>query len=162
MDFDHEGITFTPWGNRSLSIKNLQLRGVSIDLKITGSGNHIGSLKLNGKTLPAESRKIAWAAMKGKRAKIELIRSQTEPNHPVIIRADGLRISSVKTLTGSFTAQIEGDMSGEVVISANAKPKILLNGEPLEYPYDARLRIVTIPFDAFAQQSNHLTLKYES
>ena len=83
MDFDHEGVTFTPWGNRPLAIRNLKLHGVAIDLTIGGSGNHIGSLKLNGKSIPAGSRKIPWSALKGKRAKIELIRSKKEPNHLV-------------------------------------------------------------------------------
>lgn len=80
MEFNHEGITFTPWGDSKISIGNLNLRGVSINIKITGAGNHIGSLKLNGKPLPAGSSKIAWSDLKGKTAKIELIRSVKRPN----------------------------------------------------------------------------------
>ena len=65
-------------------------RGVAVDLTIGGSGNHIGSLKLNGKPLPAGSRKIAWSSLKGKKAKIELIRSKKAPNHPVkLLRGTG-------------------------------------------------------------------------
>ena len=145
MDFDHEGVTFTPWGNRELSIKNLKLRGVSIDLKISGSGNHIGSLKLNGKTLPAGSRKIAWSALKGKSAKIALVRSKKALNHPVIVRADGLRVESVQTKTGGLTAQIFGVISGEVVIAVNGKKTVRVDGKPVKASRDPATGSITIP-----------------
>lgn len=148
MDFDHEGITFTPWGDRDLSIENLKLRGVSIDLKISGSGNHIGSLKLDGKTLTAGSRKIPWAALKGKSAKIAIVRSEKAPNHPVIVRADGLRITGVETRRGSLTAQIQGEISGEVVV-ASAKPlRVWINDQAVKVPFDRASKTLNIPVPA--------------
>jgi hypothetical protein len=148
MDFDHEGITLTPWGDRDLSISNLKLRGVSIDLKISGSGNHIGSLKLNGKMLPAGSRKIAWATLKGKSAKIALVRSEAAPKHPVIVRADGLRIFDVKNRPGSLTAQLQGEISGEVVV-ASAKPlRVWINDQAVKVPFDRASKTLIIPVPA--------------
>jgi hypothetical protein len=147
MDFDHEGITFTPWGDRKISIRGLKLRGVSINLAISGSGNHIGSLKLNGKPLPAGSRKIAWSSLKGKIAKIAITRSKTAPRHPVIIRADGLRISAMTATPDRLDAEIDGDMSGEISVYAPAKPKIVINGRLFACKYDHKLQTVTIPVE---------------
>src|SRR5258707_11958649 len=42
----------------------------------------------NGRALPAGSRKILWKDLKGKTAKIDLVRSDKSPRHPVIVRAD--------------------------------------------------------------------------
>jgi hypothetical protein len=148
MDFDHEGITFTPWGDRALTIGNLKLRGVTIDLKISGSGTHIGSLKLNGKPLPAGSRKIAWAALKGKSTRIALVRSKKVPKHPVIVRADGLRVTGVETRPNSLTAQIHGEISGEVVVASAKPPRVLINGRAHKLPFDRASKTVTLPIPA--------------
>lgn len=148
MDFDHEGITLTPWGDRDLSISNLKLRGVSIDLKISGSGNHIGSLKLNGKPLPAGSRKIAWASLKGKSAKISLVRSKVVPNHPVIVRADGLRVEAVQTKTGGLSTQIFGVISGEVVVACVKPPRVWIDERAVTFPFDRSSKTLTIPVPA--------------
>ena len=147
MDFDHEGITFTPWGDRGISIKNLKLRGVAIDLKISGSGNHIGTLNLNGKTLPAGSRKIAWSALKGKSVEIVLVRSKKVPKHPVIVRADGLRVEAVQTKAGSLTAQISGVISGEVVVSVHGKKTVRVDRKPVEASRDPATGSLTIPIE---------------
>jgi len=148
MDFDHEGITFTPWGDCKLSISNLKLRGVSIDLKISGSGNHIGSLKLNGKALPAGSRKIPWSALKGKSVEITLVRSKKVPNHPVIVRADGLRVEAVQTKTGGLTAQISGAISGEVVVACVKPPRVWIDDQAVKVPFDRASKTLTIPVPA--------------
>ena len=105
MDFDHEGITLTPWGDRPVDIRGLRLHGTSFDLSIRGSGRHIGSLKLNGKRLPAGSRKISWKSLAGKTARLELVRSEEVPKHPVLVRADGLQVISATTKPGSLTAR---------------------------------------------------------
>lgn len=147
MDFDHEGITFTPWGSRNISIKRLKLRGVSINLTISGAGTHIGSLKLNGKPLSAGSHKIAWSAMKGKTAKLELVRSDKSPKHPVIVRADGLRIEEQETASGCLAAQINGDISGEIAVYSARKPMVTVNGKLVDCQYDTGLRTVIVPFD---------------
>jgi hypothetical protein len=146
LDFDHEGLTLTPWGHRPVDIRGLRLHGTSIDLKIRGKGNHIGSLKLNGKTLPAGSRKIAWKALKGKTARIELIRSDKTSNQPVIVRADGLRFAILESKPRLLSARIGGDMGGEVVIQTTASAQILINGKPEKYPYNAATKTVTVPF----------------
>lgn len=147
MDFDHEGITFTPWGDRTISIKGLKLRGASIDLSISGKGSHIGSLKLNGKSLPVGSRKIAWSMLQGKTVKIELIRSEEAPKHPVIIRADGLRGEAVETITGHLAARIEGAISSEVVVFVPGKPAVTVNGKRVACTYDRSTHTVTIPVE---------------
>ncbi len=75
MDFDHDGITFTAWGDRPVSIRNLVLRGTSLDIIINGVGNHLAALSMNGQCLPPETRRITWAQLKGKTATIVLMRS---------------------------------------------------------------------------------------
>jgi len=147
LDFDHEGLTITPWGDMPLSVENLRLHGVSVDLKIGGSGNHIGSLKLNGKALPAGSRKIAWKSLRGKRASIELVRGKEEPKTPVIVRADGLRVDLLESKPGKLSARIGGDMTGEAVIQTTPDSRILMDGISVELPYDSSLRAVTYPFE---------------
>jgi hypothetical protein len=146
LDFDHEGLTLTPWGHRPIDIRNLRLHGVSIDLKIRGNGNHIGSLKLNGKPLLAGSRKIAWKTLQGKTARIELLRSDKAPKQSVIVRADGLCVTVLESKPGLLSARVSGEMSGEVVIQAIASAQILVNGKPEKYPYNAATKTFAIPF----------------
>ena len=145
LDFDHEGITVTPWGDRPLSIKGLLLRGVSVDLEIKGAGTHVGSLKLNGRPLPAGSRKILWSQLKGKTAKIELVRSNKAPGCPVIVRADGLRVEVVESGKETLLALVEGSISGEVVIQAPATAKCSVDGQRIQAPHDPATGTLTIP-----------------
>ena len=148
MDFDHEGLTLTPWSDRPVTIRNLRLHGLSVDLTIRGSGPHVGELTLNGELLPAGSRKIAWASLGGQNVTLELVRSEQAPNHPVILRADGLRVSSVRAEGQRLSATIDGDMSGEVVIQATLGAQVRVNGSPLDCAYDAATQSITIPFPA--------------
>jgi hypothetical protein len=146
LDFDHEGLTLTPWGHLPVSIRGLRLHGVSVDLKISGRGNHVGSLKLNGKALPAGLRKIAWKNLKGKSARIELIRSEKASAGPVVVRADGLRVSLLESKGGRLAVKVGGDITGEVVIQTSAKASVLVNGKPVKVPYDSATKTVSIPF----------------
>ena len=146
MDFDHEGITFTPWGASPLDIRGLKLRGTCFDLKITGSGSHLGALRVNGKSIPVGSRKLHWSECNKRSIKLELVRSSQAPPHPEIVRADGLRIEKLKTKKGRLAATIGGDMSGEIVVFCASPPLITLNGRPLDCAYDAHARTLTIPF----------------
>ena len=146
LDFDHEGLTLTPWSDIPVDIRGLRLHGVSVDLKITGAAGTSAALKLNGKPLPAGSRKIAWKDLKGKSARIELLRSQTAPRHPEIVRADGLRVTAVRSKPGHLSAQIDGDMTGEVVVQARAGARALVNGQPHPTARDASTGTITVPF----------------
>jgi hypothetical protein len=144
MDIDHEGITLTPWGDRPVDIRGLKLRGATIDLAIRGKGSHIGSLKLNGKPLPAGSRKIAWATLAGKRAALELTRSEKAPAHPVVVRADGLSVAVQESAAGRLAFRVEGGMSGEVVVQAPAGAAVTVGGKPAACPYDRATGCVSI------------------
>jgi len=144
LDADHEGITLTPWSDIPVNIRGLRLRGTSIDLKISGRGRYIGSLKLNGKSLPAGSRKIAWKAFKGKTARLELVRSEKVPSHPVIVRADGLRVKSLDSKPGKLSARIEGDMSGEVVVQVRGKARVKVNGAVVKTNYEPSTSTITL------------------
>lgn len=146
MDFDHEGLTLTPFGHRPLSIQGLQLRNRTWDITVKGSGNHVGSLTLNGKKLPAGTRKLAWASCTAKKLRLELIRSTEAPDHPVIVRADGLQIDGVRTETGSLFARIDGTISGEVVVQAPKNARCTLDGKPTKFAHDASTGTLTIPF----------------
>jgi len=146
LDFDHEGLTVTPWSDIPVDIRGLSLRGTSIDLKIRGHGRHIGSLKLNGKALPEGSRKISWKDLKGTPARLDLVRSEKPPGHPVIVRADGLRVTSVATKSGQLTARIAGDITSEVVVQAPAKARVSINSQPVQCTYDRSTESLTIPF----------------
>jgi hypothetical protein len=146
LDFDHEGLTLTPWGGMPVDIRGLRLHGVSVDLKIRGEGTHIGSLKLNGKSLPAGLRKISWKNFKGKKASIELVRSKKAPSVPVIVRADGLRVALLKSETGQISTRVSGDMSGEVAVQAKANAKILVDGKEVKIPFERSTGTFSIPF----------------
>jgi hypothetical protein len=148
MDVDHEGLTLTPWGDRTIDIKGLRLRGVSIDLHISGKGGHVAALSLNGKRLPAGSHKVAWSDLAGSTARLELRRTTTAPAHPVIVRADGLRIGELSHGAGRLAARISGDMSGEVVIRTTAKAKVRVDGVAVACVYEASSRTIIIPFPA--------------
>lgn len=146
MDFDHEGLTLTPWGDRPISIRGLNLHGHSVDLEIKGAGSHVGSLKLDGKTLPAGSRKIHWSQLKGKRARIELVRSRKTPACPVIVRADGLRVDVIESGKGMLHARVGGSVSGDIVIQSGALAKHALGGKSVKARRDPATGTLTIPF----------------
>ena len=146
LDFDHEGITVTPWGDRPLSIGGLRLRGISVDLKITGAGNHVGSLKIDGCPLAAGSHKILWSQLNAKAARIELVRSQMLPGCPVVVRADGLRVEVVESAQGTLGAHVSGSISGEIVVQASATAMLSLDGEATRFPYDSSRGTFAIPF----------------
>ena len=146
MDFDHEGLTITPCGDIPVDIKGLQLRGISVDLKISGCGKHIASISLNGKQMPSGTRKISWSKFKGDTASLEVIRSERAPVHPVIVRADGLRVSIVSTKPGHLAANIEGEMTGEIVIQTGADAQVTVNGTPQINSRELFTGTITIPY----------------
>jgi hypothetical protein len=146
LDFDHEGLTLTPWGTMPVDIRGLKLHGVSVDFKIRGEGKHIGSLKLNGKSLPAGSRKINWKDFKGRKATIELVRSKTAPEVPVIVRADGLSVKLLAAKPDQTSARISSEMSGEVAVQAKASAKIRVDGKEVKASYDRSTGTFSIPF----------------
>lgn len=146
LDFDHEGLTLTPWGDRPLEIKGLKLRGVSVDLKIRGRGTNIGSLKLNGISLPACLQKIAWDKFKGKTARVELVRTKKAPSLPVVLRADGLRVTLLDSKTGHLSVRVDGDMTGEIVVQTKSSARILIDHKRAKFPFDKATRTVSIPF----------------
>jgi hypothetical protein len=132
MDVDHEGITFTPWGERPLEITNLKLRDTVLDLSITGTGNHLAAMTLDGETLSPGTRKVAWSDLAGKHARLEIVRTNQAPDHPVVVRADGLRLGQVRVAPGELRCAIAGDMSGELVLWSPTPPEVRIDGEILE------------------------------
>ena len=146
LDFDHEGLTVTPWGDQPLRINNLRFRGCSVNLEIKGAGSHVGSLKLNGRVLPAGSRKISWSQLKGKSARIELVRSPRAPGCPVVVRADGLRVEVMAIAKGALHARVEGVVSGEILVQAPASADIQLDGRRIQPVHDPATNTHSIPF----------------
>jgi len=140
MEFDHEGLTFNPCGRTPIEIKNLRLRGCAIDLKVSGSGASLKSLKLNGRELGPACHKIGWD-MLGKKARIELARGVSD--RLSVLRADGLRVSEVSADAKRLRGVVEGGMSGELLVSAPADATALLDGKPAVARRDdcGRLRV---------------------
>jgi len=145
IDIDHEGITITPWGNMPVSIQGLRLHDTLVDITITGSGPCTESLSVNGVPASLGSRKIAWSQLNGKRASIDLVRAQEGSPHPVIARADGLRVASIETGLGRLSAIVDGDISGEVVIQTTLDAQVTVDGQPALAAYDIATNTITIP-----------------
>ena len=146
LDFDHEGLTLTPWSDIPVNIRGLRLHGVSIDLRICGAGPHVNSLELNGKALPTGSRKVPWKEIEGKTVTLVLARSTQAPLHPVIVRADGLRVTGIATETDRLSANIDGEMTGEVVIQAAATARVAIDGQPFACVYETSTGTFSVPF----------------
>lgn len=144
IDIDHEGFTLTPWGERPIEIHGLKLRDVYIDLSISGKGNYIGELKLNGQELPAGSHKIAWSELTGDRVTVELVRSEMPPAQPVIVRADGLQVTVEDSPAGQLAATIKGEMSGEIIVQATSDTIVNIDGQKVQCPYDPGTGCFTI------------------
>lgn len=136
LDFDHEGITLTPWGSHPLEIQGMKLRGVTLDLKISGAGRHLGLLSLNGRPLPAGSHKIAWEDLDQGQVCLEWSRTESGPDHPVIVRADGLRVLVRECAHNHLVALVSGSMAGEVVVRANPAARVSLAGNPVASAFD--------------------------
>ena len=67
-----DGLSFSPSDGGEISIRNLSCRGRTIDIATTGHGWKIGSLSLNGRSVPAPF-KIPFSAL-GARNNIKLER----------------------------------------------------------------------------------------
>jgi hypothetical protein len=146
LDFDHEGLTITPLGDRPVKISGLRLHDVPVDITVRGKGAHLGSLKLNGKTLSTSLHKIAWSRLKGKRAKLEIVRTSRASAKPAILRADGLHADLLEESRGKLAARITGVVSGEIVVRAPKRAKILLDGQSVPAVFDAAIGAFTVPF----------------
>jgi hypothetical protein len=75
-----------------------------------------------------------------------LIRSEKAPLYPVIARADGLRLDQFQRGPRGLSIRVSGDMSGEVVVLANAKAKISVNGAPVNATFDRSTGTFSIGF----------------
>jgi len=146
LDFDHEGLTITPWGDRPVKIGGLRLRDTWVDIKLSGKGAHLGALKLDGKPLNTALHKISWNEFKGRKAKLEIVRTTKAPTHPVILSADGLRVDLIEAKPGRLEARITGGISGEIVVRAAKRAKVLVDGEPFAASYSSELGAFTVPF----------------
>ncbi len=157
IDVDHEGLTLTPWGDSPMRIRNLILQGRSIDLKLSGKGTHIRSLKVNGKAQPAGISKLLWKNLKGKRIRIELVRTTAAPKVPELLRADGLAITNAKTSgkTLSFTAS--GMMNSELVIRAKKSANVEIGGKPVSAEYNRELGAIVIPVESGSKLAINIT-----
>jgi hypothetical protein len=85
--------------------------------------------------------------LKGKTARIELVRGNKAAAVPEIVRADGLRVALLDGKPGRLSASIGGDMTGEVVVQTTAAARVSVNGKPAQCPYDSSLGTITIPFN---------------
>jgi hypothetical protein len=146
LDIDHEGLTVTPWSDIPVSIQGLRLHETIIDLRILGSGQHIKTMQLNGEALPTGTRKIPWAALTAKHSQLEVLRTDRIPGHPVIVRADGLRVTGVDASPGRLTARIAGDMSGEAVIQVTSGASVLVDGQPASLIHEPSTGCVSLPY----------------
>jgi hypothetical protein len=72
----------------------------------------------------------------GEHGVIELTRSETPPPHPVVVRADGLRVDVLDAAPGRLMARVAGDMAGEVVVQASAATRIHVDGIPVTGSYE--------------------------
>jgi hypothetical protein len=146
LDFDHEGITITPWGSAPVEIQGLRLRDCTINLKISGAGNHIASMTLNGTNLPSSSRKLLWKDIAGSTARLEIVRTEQPEDHPVIVRMDGLRLSRLAVAARSLSARVEGDMTGEVVIQTSERSNVTIGGKPADCDLEPSTRTISVHF----------------
>lgn len=146
LDFDHEGITLTPWGGIPVEISRLRLHGIPIDISISGRGSHAASLVLNGQPQSPALLKIPWEKLAGDAARIELVRTEAAPAHPVVVRADGLRVTLQECDEHGLSALVSGSMAGEIVVRANASARIVINGKPAAGPFDPDTSTFTLDF----------------
>jgi hypothetical protein len=63
MNISTRGLSFSPCDSPAIDIENLCVRGKALDIEIRGRGWKIGSLRLNGKTVPAPFT-IPFSALK--------------------------------------------------------------------------------------------------
>ncbi|HEX4140254.1 MAG TPA: hypothetical protein VHY09_07895, partial [Candidatus Methylacidiphilales bacterium] len=103
------------------------------------------AITLNGKLWPLGLRKIPWSALKGK-VRLGLVRGEKAPAHPVIVRADGLRVNLLKAGPGQLAARLGGSITGEVAIQTSAKARVLVEGKPVKTRYDRATRTTIVPF----------------
>lgn len=146
LDFDHEGLTFTPWGARPVEIRRMLMRGRYVDVKLTGAGRHVRSITLNGRKLPAGLHKIPWALLRRRPARLVFQRTNTPPPHPVVVRADGLKIRVTACEGRRLAFTVSGVVTGEVAVQASPGANVRVNGRAFDSVFEPATRTVIIPF----------------
>lgn len=146
LDVDHEGLTVTPWGDMPVDIRGLRLHGALVDIRIRGSGKHLKSMRLDGRTLPAGVRKIPWSAFAKNGSRLEILRTSVAPPHPVIVRVDGLRVTAVAATPGRLHAQVTGDMAGDVAIQVPIGAAVRIDGQAVEAAREPATGCITVHY----------------
>jgi hypothetical protein len=137
LDFDHEGITINPWGDIPVAINGLKIRGFSVGIRIRGQGRFLKELRKNGELQPIALHKLLWSDLKGSHIDLEWVRSDVLPVGPSIIRADGLRVILIESSATHLKAQVEGNMSGEVIVNTSRGSRVLANGNSTQHSYSS-------------------------
>jgi hypothetical protein len=130
LQMDLGGVTLQEGLARPIKINQLPFRDVVLDLDIAGPGRFLEKLEVNG-TAVHGSRKIPTSLLKGS-VKIVARRTETAPNHPIILALHGATVHAVDVAGAKLTAEVSGYGATWLHLHSPKPPKIALDGKPVD------------------------------
>jgi hypothetical protein len=129
LQMDLGGITLQEGLARPIKVRQLPFRDAVLELDVTGPGRFLEKLEVNGTAIRG-SRKIPAGLLKGS-VKIVARRTETAPDHPVILALHGATVHSVDVAGAKLTAEISGYGAAWLHLHNPKPPKISLDGKAI-------------------------------
>ena len=130
LQMDLGGLTLQEGLARPIRIRQLPFRDAVIALDVAGPGLFLEKLEVNGAAVRG-SRKIPAGLIKGA-VKIVARRTETAPDHPVILALHGATVHAVNVAGGKLTAEISGYGAAWLHLHSPKPPKITVDGKAVD------------------------------
>jgi hypothetical protein len=127
IQFDLGGVTLQEGLARPVRVRQLPFRDAVIDLDVSGAGKFLERLEVNG-TEVRGTRKIPASLLKSA-VKIICRRTETAPDHPVILALHGAAVHAVELTGPALRADVSGFAAAWLHFYSPAVPRVSLDGK---------------------------------
>jgi hypothetical protein len=139
MDIDHGGFTVGPGLDEPVRISGLRFQGKTVSIGTRGAGTRLRGMTVNRRTISGTC-KVPADCCADAEWHIEIERTMEPPASPIILSADGARLTQVNADAKSVIAQVECPAAVRVWIGSPRKPQVQWNGKSTEVQWDATNR----------------------
>jgi hypothetical protein len=130
LQMDLGGLTLQEGLARPVRLTQLPFRDAVIDLETSGAGKFLATLEVNGKPVRG-TRKIPADLIRGP-VKIVVKRTETAPDHPVLLTLNGGTVLTADLAGATVRAEVSGYGATWLEFYAPGAPQVTLNGKPVE------------------------------
>ncbi|MCQ2379746.1 MAG: hypothetical protein MJ025_02335 [Victivallaceae bacterium] len=136
LDWTRGGFAWLPADeNGKVRVTGLLFRGVVCDIEVTGKGGFIDRFTVNGEEISGTLQIPEDVFPKSGRADIVLHRSETAPNHPVLLQATDMPIRDVVTSNGRLEFTIGRTAHAPILVQAQLETHMMINDAEVSGEY---------------------------